>query len=99
MKQSEEIPLWETVTHPFASALELAFGCHHRRLSRVFTLEGRSYQVCCDCGATFDYSLEQMSIVHRYWLFAALRHLRAQRRLRRIKLLQRDEALELPALS
>ena len=37
------------------------FGCRHSRMSRAFTLGGRTYQVCCDCGSEFDYSLETMS--------------------------------------
>lgn len=40
--------------------LAFVFGCHHS-LSRVFTIRGRTYQVCCDCGAEFDYSWEHMS--------------------------------------
>ena len=46
-------------------ALDLLFGCHHQNLSRVFTIQGRTYQVCCDCGAEFKYSLTNMSIEHR----------------------------------
>lgn len=42
--------------------LDFIFGCHHPHLSRVFTLQGESYKVCCDCGARFAYSLETMSI-------------------------------------
>ena|SRR5215469_953918 len=38
----------------------LAFGCHHRTLSRVFTLEGRTYRVCYVGGAYFDYCLQTM---------------------------------------
>lgn len=38
------------------------FGCHHSQLSRVFTIERRTYRVCCNCGVQFDYSLENMSI-------------------------------------
>ncbi len=48
-----------------AAAFEFLFGCHHCNLSRVFTIGGRSYQVCCDCGAQFRYSLDTMSIQHR----------------------------------
>ena len=48
-----------------AAALEFLFGCHHNNLSRVFTIGGRSYQVCCDCGAQFRYSLDTMSIQQR----------------------------------
>lgn len=80
----EGIPLWDTVTHPFASALDFAFGCRHAKLSRVFTIEGHSYKVCCDCGEHFEYSLRNMSIVpHHHKLFPALRRLRARRIYRR----------------
>jgi hypothetical protein len=80
----EGIPLWDTVTHPLASALDFAFGCHHAKLSRVFTIEGHSYKVCCDCGEHFEYSLRTMSIVpHHHKLFPALRRLRARRIYRR----------------
>jgi hypothetical protein len=37
------------------------FGCHHTDLSRAFTLQGRTYRVCLQCGKEFDYSLETMS--------------------------------------
>ena len=43
----------------------LLFGCRHSNLSRVFTISRRTYCVCCDCGAEFDYSLETMSIKRR----------------------------------
>ncbi len=43
------------------SIARLLFDCHHPKLSRVFTIRRRSYQVCCDCGAEFDYSFETMS--------------------------------------
>ena len=45
--------------------LDFLFGCHHVHLSRVFTLQGETYRVCCDCGAKFAYSLETMSIERR----------------------------------
>ena len=38
------------------------FGCNHSQLSRVFTINRRTYRVCCNCGAEFDYSLENMSM-------------------------------------
>jgi hypothetical protein len=82
MSGQEEIPLWDSVAQPFASVLDIAFGCHHRRLSRVFTIGGHSYKVCCDCGATFRYSLESMSITRRWRLFPVLRRLRVQGRRR-----------------
>lgn len=81
--RAQSIPLWDSVTHPIANALEFAFGCHHRKLSRVFTIEGHSYKVCCDCGATFNYSLETMSIRHRRRLLSALRRLQRRRRTRK----------------
>ena len=43
-------------------AFNFVFGCHHRELSRVFTIDRRTYRVCCACGATFKYSLETMSM-------------------------------------
>jgi hypothetical protein len=76
---SEEIPLWEAVTQPLASVLDRAFGCHHTKLSRVFTIEGHTYKVCCSCGEHFEYSLQSMSIMRHRKMFPALRRLRASR--------------------
>jgi len=45
--------------------LDFIFGCRHRNLSRVFTISGRTYKVCWECGAKFNYSLANMSIVRR----------------------------------
>lgn len=42
------------------TVLDFIFGCHHRHLSRVFTIDHRTYRVCCDCGAKFSYSLDSM---------------------------------------
>jgi hypothetical protein len=83
MSAPEGIPLWDSVTHPFASALEFAFGCHHTKLSRVFTIKGHSYKVCCDCGATFNYSLENMSMRGRRKLLATLRGFHAGNRIKK----------------
>ncbi len=47
------------------TVLDFLFGCHHGRLSRVFTLDGQTYRVCCDCGAKYGYSLATMSIERR----------------------------------
>ena len=47
------------------TVLDFLFGCHHGHLSRVFTLGGETYRVCCDCGAKYGYSLETMSIKRR----------------------------------
>lgn len=84
MSSAERMPIWESVTHPLANALDLAFGCHHRKLSRVFTIHGHSYKVCCECGETFHYSLESMSITPRRRLFPVLRRLRVEHRKRRL---------------
>lgn len=35
---------------------QFVFGCHHRTLSRVFTIKKRTYQVCFDCAREFEYS-------------------------------------------
>jgi hypothetical protein len=78
MKVVDELPGWERFKRPFAVALNFAFGCHHRKLSRVFTIEGRSYKVCCDCGAHLDYSLKEMSLVSSRPSRHALRSLRTR---------------------
>ena len=78
MSEVEDVPLLESVTRPLANVIDLAFGCHHRKLSRVFTINGHTYKVCCDCGASFHYSLQSMSVTRRWRLFAALRRLRVQ---------------------
>jgi hypothetical protein len=44
--------------------LDFVFGCHHSNLSRVFTIDCRTYRGCCSRGSTFDYSLETMSMDH-----------------------------------
>ena len=56
--------------------LEFLFGCHHVHLSRVFTLKGETYKVCCECGAKFSYSLETMSIERRLPLTPVLTRFR-----------------------
>jgi hypothetical protein len=51
------------------STLDFLFGCHHRDLSRVFTIGGRTYLVCCDCGEKFKYSLASMCMEQRLKAF------------------------------
>ncbi len=48
--------------NPLVATIAFLFACRHRNLSRVFTIGGRTYRVCCDCGAEFKYSLTSMSI-------------------------------------
>jgi hypothetical protein len=46
-----------------ATVYDFIFGCHHANLSRVFTIGGDTYVVCCLCGIKFPYSLDSMSMV------------------------------------
>jgi hypothetical protein len=39
---------------PLMWIFQLIFGCRHRHMSRVFTIEHRTYKVCFDCGREFD---------------------------------------------
>ncbi len=48
------------------TALDFVFGCHHSHLSRVFTIGGETYRVCCECGARFEYSLDSMCMERRF---------------------------------
>jgi hypothetical protein len=38
------------------TVLERVFGCWHRNVSRPFTISGRTYEVCLDCGKQFAYA-------------------------------------------
>jgi hypothetical protein len=40
--------------NPVLWIFEFVFRCRHRELSRVFTIKGRTYQVCFKCGREFD---------------------------------------------
>jgi hypothetical protein len=40
--------------NPFLWMFQLVVGCHHRHLSRIFTIKQRTYKVCFDCGREFD---------------------------------------------
>ncbi len=40
------------------------FGCHHHHVSRVFTIQRRTYQVCFDCSAELSYSWDRMYRTH-----------------------------------
>lgn len=43
------------MTQDFRHAFKFLFGCWHRKLSRPFTLSGRTYEVCLNCGTEFAY--------------------------------------------
>ena len=40
---------------------EIFFGCSHKRQTRPFTLEAKTYKVCLDCGKQIYYSRERMT--------------------------------------
>ena len=42
---------------------EWIFGCHHKKLSRVFTIDRKTYQVCFACGRKLQYSWRAMSLI------------------------------------
>jgi hypothetical protein len=39
---------------------EILFGCSHSRLTRPFTINGETYEVCLDCGRQIYYSAQEM---------------------------------------
>ena len=39
---------------------EILFGCTHSRVTRPFTLENETYEVCLDCGKQIFYSPTEM---------------------------------------
>jgi hypothetical protein len=45
----------------FTAIFEWTFGCHHTHLSRVFTIDHQTYQVCFACGRKLQYSWKAMS--------------------------------------
>jgi hypothetical protein len=53
----------EWVAESLLKSHDFGFGCHHPNLSRgVFTIEGRTYRLCCGYGVKLTYSLENMSM-------------------------------------
>jgi hypothetical protein len=40
--------------NPLSWIIHFVFGCHHRHMSRVFTIKKRTYEICFDCGKEFD---------------------------------------------
>jgi hypothetical protein len=38
------------------------FGCHHRHLSRVFTIDRQTYRVCFACGTRLRYSWSENDV-------------------------------------
>jgi hypothetical protein len=50
------LPGQQVVKLRVQSVLERLFGCWHRNVSRPFTISGRTYEVCLDCGKQFAYA-------------------------------------------
>ncbi len=48
---------------PLLWTFRLAFGCRHGQLSRPFTINKRTYQVCVECGQEFAYSWNLMHTI------------------------------------
>jgi len=46
-----------------STIFEWILGCHHRQLSRVFTIDHKTYRVCFDCGRKLQYSWRAMSLI------------------------------------
>ena len=40
------------------SIFNFFFGCRHRELTRVFTLDNQTYRVCLSCGARIPFTEE-----------------------------------------
>ena len=40
--------------NPLRWISEFVLGCRHKQLSRVFTIQKRSYRVCLECGREFN---------------------------------------------
>jgi hypothetical protein len=51
--------------NPLLWMFQFAFGCHHRHLSRIFTIKKRTYKVCFDCGTEFDMPDPYSSLILR----------------------------------
>jgi hypothetical protein len=47
----------------FEIMFDWIWGCHHRHLSRVFTIDRQTYRVCFACGAKLRYSWRTMSLI------------------------------------
>ena len=53
----------ESMRALLSAIFEWIFGCHQRELSRVFTIDHKTYQVCLDCGRKLQYSWRAMSLI------------------------------------
>jgi hypothetical protein len=55
-KTESKLPGQQVVKLRVQTVLERLFGCWHRNVSRPFTISGRTYEVCLDCGKQFAYA-------------------------------------------
>ena len=46
--------------------LTFVFGCHHKHLSRVFTINNRTYRVCFDCAREVQLIAADKVLVSRH---------------------------------
>jgi hypothetical protein len=60
-----KLPGQQVVKLRVQTVLERLFGCWHRHVSRPFTISGRTYEVCLDCGKQFAYARVVFSTAHR----------------------------------
>jgi len=51
-----KLPRQQVMKLRVQTVLERLFGCWHRNVSRPFTISGRTYEVCLDCGKQFAYA-------------------------------------------
>jgi len=51
-----KLPRQQVVKLRLQTVVERLFGCWHRNVSRPFTISGRTYEVCLDCGKQFAYA-------------------------------------------
>jgi hypothetical protein len=56
LQRSERLAAGSGFMKPLLWIFQLGFGCHHSRVSRVFTIKKRMYQVCFECGQELEYS-------------------------------------------
>lgn len=60
---------WHLVRWLFAPSFMIAriFSCWHRRMSRPFTRDGRTYRACLRCGVQRRFDLEQWKTKGHYY--------------------------------
>jgi len=59
------MPLHRLVMCNLQKILEWFFCCWHRNMSRPFTISGRTYEVCLDCGKQIPYAQVDLGGVQR----------------------------------